>query len=279
MINTCQNNAQQHYKPATKQTYEKEIKQLLMEELGFLNKSKLLELLSKEIKEKTERYYKKELSPGQIIVAVPDKRDKPRYGQTIEKTRLVPVKLTITNDEDMKRYAENKKSKEIQRERLKRMAKEAVEQGGLLSQAMASILLGVKQTTITNYVRQQYEETSELIPLRGNQQDIGRSTTHKRWIIELYFEGNTTKQIKEKTGHSIFSIDRYIKAYESIVTVIEELKTYDSIKISRLTGKSQSLVKEFLAMYIERKRTGKLTKIETYFEIAKKTQEELQKTL
>ena len=98
MINTCQNNAQQHYKPATKQTYVTEIKQLLMEELGFLNKSKLLELLAEEIKEKTERYYKKELSPGQIIVTVPDKRDKPRYGQTIEKTRLVSLKITIIND-------------------------------------------------------------------------------------------------------------------------------------------------------------------------------------
>src|SRR5665647_3091180 len=72
----------------------------------------------------------------------------------------------------------------------------------------------IKQTTISKYVREYYEREGEIIPLRGFIHDMGRTTTHKRWIIELYLNGYTTKQIQERTDHKIAVSYTHLRAHE-----------------------------------------------------------------
>lgn len=148
-----------------------------------------------------------------------------------------------------------------------RMAKEAIEQGGVLSSAVVASLLNVKQTTISKYVKEYYEREGKIIPLRGFIHDMGRTTTHKRWIIEMYLNGYTTNQIQKRTDHKIASIDRYIKRYKSVETIIEELKTLDSSKISRVLDISQNSAREYIAIYIEYKETSKITRTDFFKEI------------
>ena len=140
-----------------------------------------------------------------------------------------------------------------------RIAKEAIEQGGVLSSAVAASLLNVKQTTISKYVKEYYEREGKVIPLRGFIHDMGRTTTHKRWIIEMYLNGYTTKQIQERTDHEIPSIDRYIKRYKAVEKIIVELKTVDTVKISRILD-MRVLAREYTAIYFEYKETSKITK-------------------
>lgn len=273
MINTCKNDTKQRYIPNAKLTYHTRLKQMLKEELGYQGKPKVLDLLASEIEEITNECYSEagKIGIGQVKVILPSIEDKPSWGQTIEDTKLVTVTLSLFSEEDRKGYLENEKSGIIQQRRLSRIAKEAIAQGGVLTSSVAGELLGLKQTTISKYTKEYYERTAEIIPLRGFIHDIGRTTTHKRWIIELYLNGYTTKEIQEKTKHKISSIDRYLKRYMSILSIVEELKTLEYLKISRILGISESSVKENLAIYLEYKEASKIKRIDYYKEINGKT--------
>ena len=212
---------------------------------------------------------------GQIKVLVPDINDRPSWSQTIENTALVTVILTLVAPEDTEAYKNCEKSAIIIQRKLARIAREAIKQGGVLSAAVAAELLGVKQTTISKYVEAYYQREGKIIPLRGFVHDMGRTTTHKRWILGLYLKGYTANEIQRMTDHKIASIDRYIKRYEAVAGVIEELKTVDTLKISKLLGITHDSAKEYTAIYVEYKGTGNITRLDYYSKISEKTEETL----
>ncbi len=266
MINNCKNDTRQHYVPGAKLTYVTRLKQMLKQELGYQGKPKVLDLLANEIENITKECYvdKNDIGLGQIKVVVPSIYDKPSWAQTIEDTVLITVTLTLHSEEDIEALKANRKSRLITQDKLMRIAKEAVEQGGVLSSAVAASLLNVKQTTISKYVKEYYEREGKIIPLRGFIHDMGRTTTHKRWIIEMHLNGYTTKQIQERTDHKIASIDRYIKRYKAVERIIEELKTVDTSKISKLLDISEHSAREYMAIYFEYKETSKITKTDFF---------------
>lgn len=275
MINNCKNDTRQHYIPVEKLTYATRLKQMLREELGFQGKPKVLDLLVSEIEAITNECYvnEQQVGLGQIRVMVPSIEDRPGWGQTIDETKLVTVTLTLFASEDTEGYKNNEKSAMILQRRLARMAGEAVKQGGVLSHATAACLLGVKQTSISNYAAAYYQREGKVIPLRGYVHDIGRTTTHKRWIIEMYLNGYTEKEIQQRTDHRIQSIERYLRRYRSVEQAIEELKTLDAHKISRLLGISTSSAKEYASIYAEYKSTSKIRRLDYYAQINEQTKE------
>lgn len=276
MINNCKNDARQHYVPGAKLTYATRLKQMLKQELGYQGKPKILDLLAEEIENITRECYvdKNDIGLGQINVVVPSIYDKPSWSQTIEDTVLVTVTLTLQSQEDIEDLKANKVSRLITQDKLMRIAKEAIEQGGVLSSSVAASLLNIKQTTVSKYVIEYFEREGKVIPLRGFVHDMGRTTTHKRWIIELYLNGYTTKQIQERTDHKIASIDRYIKRYKAVENIIEELKTVDTTKIARVLDISEHSAREYTAIYLEYKENSKIKRLDFFKdieEITKKT--------
>lgn len=277
MINTCKNDSRQRYVPGAKLTYTTRIKQMLKQELGYQGKPKILDLLAEEIENITEECYvdKDNIGLGQIKVIVPSIYDKPSWAQTIEDTALVTVTLTLHSPEDIEGLKDNKKSRIITQDKLMRIAKEAIAQEGVLSSAVAASLLNVKQTTISKYVKEYFEREGKIIPLRGFVHDMGKTTTHKRWIIELYLNGYTTKQIQERTDHKISSIDRYLKRYKAVENIIVELKTVDSLKISRVLDISERSAREYIAIFLEYKENSKIKRLEFFKEIETLTEKTL----
>lgn len=277
MINTCKNNVRQHYIPVGKLTYATRLKQMLREELGFQGKPKVLDLLVSEIEAITNECYvnEQQVGLGQMRVMVPSIEDRPGWGQTIDETKLVTVTLTLFASEDTEGYKNNEKSGLILQRRLARIAKEAVKQGGVLSHSTAACLLGIKQTTVSKYTAEYYQREKKIIPLRGYVHDIGRTSTHKRWIVEMYLNGYTEKEIQQRTDHKIQSIERYLRRYKSVSLAIEELHTLDSHKISRLLGISLSSAKEYAAMYAEYMSTSKIKRLDYYADIDKQTGERI----
>src|SRR5665647_334108 len=275
MINTCKNDTRQHYIPVEKLTYGTRLKQMLKEELGFQGKPKVLDLLVSEIETITNECYVDEhqVGLGQIRVMVPSVEDRPSWGQKIEDTKLVTVTLTLFASEDTEGYKKNEKSAIILQRRLARMAAEAVKQGGVLSHSTAACILGVKQATISKYAAAYYQREKKIIPLRGYIHDIGRTTTHKRWIIEMYLNGYTEKEIQERTEHKILSIERYLRRYISVTQAIEEMNTLDASKIARLLGISVCSAKEYAAIYAEYKSTSKIRRLDYYAQINEQTKE------
>lgn len=274
MINNCKNDARQHYVPGAKLTYATMLKQMLKQELGYQGKPKILDLLATEIENITKECYvdKNEIGLGQIKVVVPSIHDKPGWSQTIEDTKLVTVTLTLHSSEDIEAMKANKPSRLITQDKLMRIAKEAIEQEGVLSSAVAASLLNIKQTTVSKYVKEYFEREGKIVPLRGFVHDMGKTTTHKRWIIELYLNGYTTKQIQERTDHKIVSIDRYIKRYKAVENIIEEIKTVDTTKISRLLDISEHSAREYTAIYLEYKETSKIKRLDFFKDIEELTQ-------
>lgn len=274
MINNCKNDARQHYVPGAKLTYATRLKQMLKQELGYQGKPKILDLLAEEIENITKECYvdKNDIGLGQIKVVVPSIHDKPSWSQTIEDTVLVTVTLTLHSQEDIEALKANKPSRLITQDKLMRIAKEAIEQGGVLSSAVATSLLNIKQTTVSKYVKEYFEREGKVVPLRGFVHDMGKTTTHKRWIIELYLNGYTTKQIQERTDHKIVSIDRYIKRYKAVENVIEELKTVDTTKIARVLDISEHSAREYTAIYLEYKETSKIKRLDFFREIEELTE-------
>lgn len=274
MINNCKNDARQHYVPGAKLTYATRLKQMLKQELGYQGKPKILDLLAEEIENITKECYvdKNDIGLGQIKVVVPSIHDKPSWSQTIEDTVLVTVTLTLHSQEDIEALKANKPSRLITQDKLMRIAKEAIEQGGVLSSAVAASLLNIKQTTVSKYVKEYFEREGKVVPLRGFVHDMGKTTTHKRWIIELYLNGYTTKQIQERTDHKIVSIDRYIKRYKAVENVIEELKTVNTTKIARVLDISEHSAREYTAIYLEYKETSKIKRLDFFREIEELTE-------
>lgn len=275
MLNTCKNDNSQKYIPAAKLTYKTKLKQLLKEELGYQGKPKVLDLLADEIEMITNECYvsPENMKIGQIRALVPNINDRPTWGQNIENTSLVVVVLTLLSEEDNQGYKNNEPSAITIQRKLARIAKEAIKQGGVLSTAVAGQLLGVKQPTISKYLKAYYKREGKIIPLRGVVHDMGRSTTHKRWIIGLYLKGYTTNEIQKLTDHKISSADRYIRRYNSVSESIEALKTTDKVKISRLLGISLSSAKEYIAIYKEHKETGDISRMDYFVDINEITDE------
>ena len=279
MLNTCKKDTGQKYVSGSKLTYRTKLKQLLKEELGYQGKPKVLELLADEIQKITNSCY---VSPetmriGQIRMLVPNINDRPSWGQTIEDTNLVPVVLTLIANEDNELYKNNEKSSVILQKKLARIANEAIQQGGVLTTSVAGQLIGVKQNTVSKYAADYYEREDKMIPLRGLIHDIGRTTTHKRWILGLYLKGYTTNEIQQISDHKIISVDRYIRRYNSVSECIEELETMDEVKIARLLAITQSSARKYIAIYKEYKETGKISRLDYYSKINKKTSEILKK--
>lgn len=281
MINTCVKNDGQKYVGMGKLTYKTKLKQLLKEELGFQGKPKVLDLLASEIETITNECYmpQENVKLGQIKLLVPHIDDRPSWGQTIENTVLVPVTLTLIADEDREAYKKTEKSALIIQRKLARIAREAISQKGVLTTLIAAELLGVKQSAITKYVNEYFKREEKIIPLRGIIHDIGRTTTHKRWILQLYLKGYTENEIQKMTDHKISSIDRYLKRYIAVSSIIEELGTIDTLKISKLLDITHSSAKEYTAIYLEYKGTSNITRMDYYSKINDETDKVLSKKI
>ena len=258
MINTCKNNNAQHYKPPEKQNYRTRLKNLLKEELNIYGKPKTLDLLTQEIETLTEECFpsKDYLRPWQVRVLVPRVEDKPHFGQSMEDTQITCVTLTLCTKEDIQNYYQQKRTNIFLQERLARIAKEAKQQGGLLSQTVAAILLGIKQTTVSSLVKDYQERTGKIIPLRGLVHDLGRTTTHKRWIISLYERGYTEQEIAYITDHHLSSIGKYLGKYKQVKELIKAMKEEPTLeRVSRLLRMSIWLTREYLCLLKEFKQT------------------------
>ena len=257
MINTCKNNNAQHYKPLEKQNYRTKLKNLLKEELNIYGKPKTLDLLTSEIEQLTQECFpsKDYLRPWQVRVLVPRVEDKPHFGQSMEDTQITCVTLNLCTKEDIDSYYQGGKRLIFLQNRLARMAKEAKEQGGLLSQAVAAILLGVRQETVSHLVEDYQKRTGKIIPLRGIVHDIGRSLSHKKWIVSLYEKGYTEQEISYLTDHHLSSISRYLRRYKQVKELIKEMKEEPTIeRIARLLRISEYLAREYLHLLTELKQ-------------------------
>ena len=192
---------------------------------------------------------------GKLVYMAVDATDFPKRGQCIATTRLKPVVLSFTTDEDVSHLAHGFQSSALRKKRIKRWCDQAFDQGGLLSQLDLSILLGVCDAVVSKYVNEIQKE-GHLLPTRGNIHDLSGAITHKREIITLYLEGYLTPEIALKTKHSHESVDRYIKDYHR-VEMLWQYGITDLDQISQLARLAKRVVQQYIDLLPDKVKNAK----------------------
>jgi hypothetical protein len=115
----------------------------------------------------------------------------------------------------------------------KRLAGEAYQQGGLLSQTDLADVLILDRSTIKRIVAK-IKGKGEAISTRGEVKDIGPGLSHKARIVELLLKRYQPTDVAFKTKHSIGSITRYFENFIKVAYLYDE--GFDTLKIRNISG-------------------------------------------
>jgi hypothetical protein len=228
---------------------EDSIVNLIAKDYSTIAGKKPRQMLAKDIASLVSDNYKNmdRLEPGQALWLGVDVNDRPTYGRSRKRSRLLPVIITIWSKEDMDMRMEGYTNREIRENRIVRLFKEVYDQGAVFSNADVAMFVGVSPTTVSKQAREFMEKENIVLPTRGTIHDLGMATTHKRIIIKLYLSGYLTPKISNITNHSEEAIDRYIRAFEKV----RLLKDKEIYYIHRATGMSPWLIKSYMEILNE----------------------------
>jgi hypothetical protein len=183
------------------------------------------------------------LHEGQIVFHAASASEPP--GKRISDIKSVPVHLTFHDRSDMEILSEEGTSG-LRKHKIIRMSNEALDQDGLLTQEDLAVLLCSSRRTIRRDVKELKEQGIE-VPTRGTLQDIGPGVTHKSKIVKMWLEGYEYTDIERKTGHSGFSVQRYLSGFSKTVRFYS--RGYSLPEIRELTDMSERLTQDYLDLY------------------------------
>ena len=165
-------------------------------------------------------------------------------GVPLSAAKLVPVKLTIYDKQDVSCLTTDKDINRLSGIKFKKIARistQAKVPGAYLTHADLSYLLGIHCSAISNILK---ANPSVAVPLRGAECDIGRGITHRKEIIKLYLDMHTETEIVSRTGHSYESVENYIKEFAAVLALSERGLPIPLIR--RITGRSIKLVSTYM---------------------------------
>lgn len=243
------------YASIEKRNFQTALVYLLETEYGILFSRRILQVLAEEVEGLIEEFYPKteRVQSGQLIwTCTGDEGQKAQPGKPTESYKATTVVLPLIGPEEVQEQLKrcgkgNGKSRQQARHQrqMKRIVEAAVAQGGLLTLAEVSMILGVSYEAVRKYARQIEEETGKPLPLKGYKMDQGSRPTHKGEIIRLYEVGMEPPDIARETGHSLKSVDRYLKDYDRVKMLLKQ--NLSVAEISAIIGRGQSVVKEYIA--------------------------------
>jgi len=172
---------------------------------------------------------------------------KAKHGPKIKELPMVSVTLTLDAGKEDQEVFREYGSKSLRQTRITRLADEALEQGGVLTQEDLVDLLRVDIRTIRRDVRELLEREVR-VPTRGLYHDIGPTVSHKIRIVELYLEYKTYSEISRITRHSAASIQRYIQGFCRVARCCRQGILLS--EIGHIVGISQRLARDYAELYL-----------------------------
>jgi hypothetical protein len=245
------------YASIEKRTFESALLYLLETEYGLLGGRRILSLLVEDVMGLLEEFYpttERAASGTLIWSCTADEGKKAEPGKRTEEYKTVTVKLPLVSGADLRERTAGKTPrsqkqavvKARDKKRLARLVKAAAEQGGLLTIAELSVILNKSYEVTRRYAREWEEETGELLPLKGYRMDQGSRPTHKGEIVRLYETGLEPPDIARETGHSLKSVERYLKDYERVRLLLK--RGMGTEEISSLIGRGKRVVVEYVEL-------------------------------
>jgi hypothetical protein len=194
------------------------------------------------------------IKPGQVLWNAIDKHTR----ADSKNMKLVPVVLTLVNDNDISNLENGMKIPEHKQSIMARILREAYDQGALLSMRDASLLLAISGSNAT-LIRKEYEKKHNVdLPHPGNLQDMGSCITHKYQIIYKYVvEKKDPRIIASETNHTIKAVDYYLKDYNRVKTLYLDGK--DEKYINIVTKLSLRLIDQYVDIinqYVKERKTA-----------------------
>jgi hypothetical protein len=159
--------------------------------------------------------------------------------------KLVPVVLTLVNDDDISKLEKSLKITEHRQNVVARILEEAYSQDALLSMRDVGLLLAISYTSATSS-RKTYEQKHNVnLPHPGNLQDMGSCITHKYQIIyKCVVEKKDPITAAKETNHTIMAVDRYLKDFNRVKTL--SLDDKDENYIHLVTKLSLNLIAQYV---------------------------------
>ena len=194
-----------------------------------------------------QQYFPERQIPGKTVVSAISKNAPKGHYRGVKGLPMVPIKLDVLNDELIEKYMSGESIRQIKKDYVIGLYKQAYQQGGVLSSSDVALIIKMSASTISKYVREYMHKNDEIVPTRGFIHDIGPSISHKGIIVGKFLQGMLPDKIAKSTNHSQKSVDRYIKDYERIKICLKQ-KMDDNI-INRTTKLSKNLIKKYKELY------------------------------
>ena len=167
-------------------------------------------------------------------------------GKPLEAMKKVGVVITVDGGIEDLDVLERFGPVMLRRLRLVRMAEEAIDQGGVLSQEDLSRLLQADVRTIRRDVAA-LRKGGQWVPTRGMVKQVGRGQSHKAKIVEMYLRGMTYTEIVRRARHTASAIKRYVESFGRVV-VLWEKGVQTAQEIGYVIGVSERLAGEYLEL-------------------------------
>ena len=244
------------YASIEKRTFGAALLHLLETEYELVGSRRILKVMIEDIEGLIEQFYPQteRVQSGQLVWACTgDEGQKAQPGKPTEAYKTVTVVLPLIEDEDLHERTERcgvgrgqGRVRERHKRQIQRMVGAAAEQGGLLTLAELSVLLGVGYALVQRYVREIEQDTGRPLPLKGYKMDQGSRPTHKAEIVRLFEQGQSPPDIARASGHNLKSVERYLKDYERVLMLLKQKLSIEAI--SAMIERGPSVVREYVAL-------------------------------
>ena len=239
------------YGPLAQKTLHNVLKRELVEQFGFEHMGLIADGLIHRFLEILEDFDPKRrtLLPGQVLWLAVSRRDRGRLDQPLWRSKLVPVRLTLLDPDDLLQASDGTRWDDLRQRRIVRLLKQAYQQGGVLGQHDVGVLLGLSQATVSRLIRNYQKRHREVLPFRGTVHDLGRTLTHKRQAVEWKLQGLLTQEIARRIHHTPEAVDAYLTDFERVYQLHGDGKTI--VQIAFLTRIAQSVVRQYIELIDE----------------------------
>jgi len=158
------------------------------------------------------------------------------------------VVLSVVTDEDVALFEQGKSIREIRKQIIARIMKEAYQQDGILSTRDVGLILATDASAISQ-ARIDYEtEHQTVLPHPGVLHDMGSTITHKRMIVHKYVaEKKATNIIALETNHSQRAVDHYIRDYNRVKILLDDHKDLEFIHLA--TKIAKPVISQYQAIF------------------------------
>lgn len=194
------------------------------------------------------------IKPGQVLWNAVHKNTR----ADSKNMKLVPVVLTLVNDNDISNLVNGMKKSEHKQNVVARILREAYQQEALLSMRDVGLLLAINDSSATQ-TRKSYEKRHNVdLPHPGNLQDMGSCITHKYQIIYKYVvEKKDPMRIAKETNHTVNAVDNYLRNFNRVKTLYLDNK--DEKYINTVTNLSIGLINQYVSIVNQYVKERKFT--------------------